>query len=439
MGLTELINQPVSKVFRRAYIKRKSASTGLYESDWQNITPYVIRWGNITSSVDDVRLNRFNLSGITIQVDNSSGKFNDENNISSLWYGYLTRYGTLLKIEAGYQTLPGATGWGDAWGFAWGGTSSEYPTDPTQGIFILDQEISIPNDNNVTLNASSLKAVFENVKATEVPGIGATLTASEIVELIKSHSDGAGLPIFQQFISSGAWHIQTTTNYYNFATSTSLNLQDVGTAWGLLEKLAEAEGYVLTINRSGEFIFTDRTANTTASQFSFYGQGFPRQNVIRVNSYKEALNKVYNSFRLKYLTPDTTSSYVTAATSTTIAPANVQWKYGARIYEFENTAVLNVATAQGIVDNLFNEFSSVKGEVDLIAKFNPELDPLDRVDVSHYSYSLADKTLWDGFNWDEAEWSKEGENFDWDNKAFKIISKSINLDDFSESFRMREI
>jgi hypothetical protein len=437
MGLTELINQPVSKVFRRAYIKRKSATTGLYEDDWVNITPYVISWGSISSGVDDVRINRFTLSGITIQVDNSLGKFNPETNYNSLWYGFLTRYGTMLKIEAGYQDLT-INGWGDPWGFAWGGVA-EYPADPTQGIFIIDQEIPVTSENTVSISASSLKSVFEIVKATEIIGIGATMTASEIVTLIKNHTDGSGLPIFQQFISSGAWQIQTTTNLYNFATSTSLDVQDLGTAWGLLEKLAESEGYVLNINRTGSFIFSDREANTTASQFSFYGQGFPRQNVIRVTAFKEAFNKVYNSFRLKYLQADTSTSYVTAQTSTAITPANVQWKYGARVYEFDNKVIVGTATAQGIVDRLFTEFSAVKSEVDLVSKFHPELDPLDRVDVNHYSYSLAGKTLWSAFNWGEDVWSREGENFDWDNKQFKILSKSIDLNNFTETFKMREL
>lgn len=439
MGLTELINQPVSKVFRRAYIKRKSVTTGLYEADWVNITPYVIKWGSITCGVDDVRLNRFTLGGISLQVDNSTGKFNPETNANSLWYGYLTRYGTLLKIEAGYQTLPGSAGWGDAWGFAWGADSTEYPDTPTQGIFIIDQEIPITDNNQISLVASSLKSVFESVKATEVAGIGAVQTASDLITLIRDHTDGAGTAIFQQFISTGAWSIQSTTNNYNFATSTSLAVQDLGTVWGFMEKLAESEGYVLYINRLGSLVFSDRTTNTSTSQFSFYGQGFPRQNIIKVTNHREALNKVYNAIKLKYLSPDTTASYVTAQTSTAISPANVQWKYGARIYEFENTSIANTATAQAIVDNMFTEFSEVKSEVDLVAKFHPEIDPLDRVDVSHYSYSLVGKTLWDTFDWDDDEWAIEGDNFDWDGKLFKVLSKTINLDNFSENLKMREV
>ncbi len=436
MALSDLINAPVSTVFRRAYIKRKLASTGLYEADWQSITPYVIKWGTIRVGIDDVRLNRFTLSGISLQVDNRLGKFNDESNTNSLWNGYLTRYGTLLKIEAGYQTMPGTTGWGMPWGMAWGGGATEYPDVPTQGIFIIDQEIPITSDNKITINASSLKSVFDGVKANEIAGLGATQTASDLITKIRDHT-AAGSYIFRQYISAASWDIQATTNNFNIATSTALDNE--GTAWDLMTKIAESEGFVLYINRFGGMVFADRTPNTSASQFSFYGQGFPRQNIIRVEAYKEAYNKLYNNIRMKYLSPDTVTSYVAAGTTTAITPDNVQWKYGARIYEFDNTWANNTTTAQAIANNLFTEFSSVKGEVDLTAKFHPELDPLDRVDASHYSYNLANKTLWSGFDWGSAKWAEEGENFDWDGKEFKVQSKTINLDDFSEQFHLREV
>jgi len=436
MALTELINSPSSNVFRRAYIKRKSATTGLYESDWQSISPYVIKWGSIRSGVDDVRLNRFVQSGINLTVNNNDGKFNDENNRNSLWSGYLTRVGTLVKIEAGYETNENSIGWGFPWGQAWGATT-EYPTDSSQGIFIMNQEMPISTDNKIKLPCSSLKSVFDGVKANEITGLGATNTASGLVEIIKNHTDGSGNFIFRQYISDTSWDIQATTNNYNVATSTSLD--NKGSAWDFMVKLSEAEGYVLYIDRFGHIHFSDRTENTTASQFSFFGQGFPKQNVIKLDAYREALNKVYSSIRLKHLQADTNTSYVTAGTTTVISPDNVQWKYGADIYNFENTFIQDTATAQTIADNLFDEFSEVKNELDFKAKFHPSIDILDRVDMNYYSYDLAGKTLWDGFNWDEANWAVEGDNFDWDNKQFKILSKNLNLDNFSETFKVREI
>ncbi|MCK5358554.1 MAG: hypothetical protein KAJ48_09180 [Elusimicrobiales bacterium] len=432
--LTELINQPSSDVFRRAYIKRKLATTGLYESEWQSISPYVIKWGSIRSGVDDVRLNRFVQSGINMVVNNNDGKFNDENNRNSLWHNYLTRYGTLLKIEAGYKTHENV-GWGFPWGFGWG-LSHEYPTDSCQGIFVMDQEMPITTDNKINLNCSSLQSVFDGVKANEIVGLGPTNTASGFITLIKNHWVG-GKYIFRQYISDTSWNIQSTSNYYNLGTTTTLDNE--GSVWDFMVKLSESEGYVLYIDRFGHFHFSDRTPNTTASQFSFYGQGFPKQNIIKFNSYREAFNRVYSGIRLKHLQADTNTSYVSAGTTTVISPDNVQWKYGADVYKFENTFIQNTTTAQTIANNLFNKHSVVKNELNMIAKFNPALMPLDYIDVNYHSYDLVGKTLWDGFNWDEDSWANESENFDWDAKNFKILSKNFNIDNFSENYRMREV
>ena len=36
-----------SKIYRRLFIKRRLAGTGLYEADWVDISEDVIKWGTI--------------------------------------------------------------------------------------------------------------------------------------------------------------------------------------------------------------------------------------------------------------------------------------------------------------------------------------------------------------------------------------------------------
>ena len=413
------INNPSSDVFRRLQFKRRDPSTGRYEANWQDATEFVKRWGTIDTAVDDVRLNKFTHSGVNVTCRNDTGRFNDETNSSSLWFGWMTRYRSLMRIQAGYKTAGG-----------------ELPSDATQGIFILTDEIEQDAvSNEVTLRGSSLQSVFDEVRARELPGIGATFTASELVTRIRDHTDGAGLSIFQEFISSGAWTIQTTTNYYVFNTDTLENM----TTWGLMEKLAEAEGNVLLINRTGGIEFRNRDPRQSSSQFSFFGQGFPRQNIIKLKNENEAVNKLFTFFRLKYLDADTSTSYVTAGTTTAVSASNISWRYGQRVYEADNTFPLNTTTAQTIVNDLFTDFSGVKKEMDIDAKFHPTLEVLDRVDVSYRSYDVAFNSLWDVMVWDTDTWSREGNNFDYDGKAYKILGKRINLDNFVMGTKLREI
>lgn len=422
MSIDTEINKSVADVFRRAYIKRRSATTALYEANWFDITKYVKRWGSLQSAIDDVRLNKFTHSGVTLNVSNNEGKFNPEYNVTSLWYGYLTRYRTLVKIEAGYTAADG----------------TEYPTNPSQGIFIITDEMPLSGKNNDTqLRAKSLMSVFSEVRAADVIGLGATQTASDIIAKIRDHSDGAGNAIFRQFISSASWTIQTTTTNYNLATSTSIGSM---TCFELINKLAECEGYVVMINRLGGFEFRNRDERSSVSVFTVNGLGYRDMSIKELTEYRDSFNKYYNYFRLKFLPDDTSTSYVYAGTTTIVDPSNASWKFGQRIYNFDNDFFANTAAAQSVVNNLHAEFSEVKEELKMTTKMIPHVDVLDRITVNHISTRLENDTLWDYFNWDEANWASEsGENFDFQDAPFKILSRDLNLDQFTTTFNLRRI
>lgn len=428
-ALQAQIDSPISSVFRRAAIQRRSKTTGNFDGVWKDITEYVKQWGTMDAAIDDIKLNTFTHNGVNLTVRNDTGAFNSEIFPNSLWNGYLTRYKTLLRIEAGYL-VNGVT---------------ELPATSTMGIFVMDDEIDISSDSNdVALKAASLKSIFDEVRAADIAGFGpaVTQTASFFMTIIQNHTDGAGNFIFRSFITSTAWTIQATTN--SFVLNTTTNLDGL-TTWDLMEKLAEAEGFVVLINRQGGLDFTDRNPNTTASQFSFYGQDFPRQNLIAIHPYREAYNKYFNVFRLQYLEADTSTSFVTAGTVTSVSNSNPSWIFGQRIYQFENTFVANTATAQTIVNNLFTTFGTMTSEATLRTTFVPHIDILDRIDVSFHAYDLAGSTIWDTFDWAPdtgdtgAKWSAEGENFDWNGRQFVVLSRNLNLDDFTMEFKVRDL
>lgn len=649
MSLTELINKSIANPFRRAYIKRRQTSDGKYESNWQNITQYVKKWGNIKTSVDEIKLNTFKQSGISIKVVNDEGKFNIETNESSLWYNYMTRFRTLLKIEAGYNdsagleyprvfsnedmvvfykcddnnatliatdfagnidgrtktstsalSVPGVfnnafllntstsnlnfdgaynfittgafsfamwfktdaptnttqqlvnmkgisqpymllnTGGTGQYAMALSGTNIRYWSNdidvldgdwhhicftipgqdttsiadsvlyvdgtamsvnttttsgtttaintvtvcwtakayidnfvlfhkeltkaevislyestlgyPTksgadQGIFILTDDVKISaKTNDATMNFKSLTSIFDEVSATDVTGLNSTQTAFDIIEKIRDHTDGSGEYVFRQFITSTNWTIQTTTNNYLLDTATNI---DGMSCWELMNKLAEAEGYILLINRFGGIEFRDRDERTTTSQFSFYGQGFKDQNIISLDEVREPITKFYNYIRLKYLEPDTSSSYVTAGTATAVDPSLSSWKFGVRTYEFENTFIANSNTAQTIASTLLSLYeNNINEELKLKTKFCPQLEVSDKILLNYRSYVLQNVMIWDVADWatdaaylpEDAEWADEkGENFDWTDIPFKILSRQTNLDNFSNVFVIKRL
>lgn len=418
MGIVKEINKPSMRVFRRAYIKRRITNTGLFETSWKNITPYIEGWGNINNAIDSVRFNNFKFDAIDLIVNNNDGVFNPETYPDSLWNGFLTRYKTLIKIEAGYIDDAG----------------TELPTLSTQGIYILSDEIPINSNNyQCILSCKSLISIFDEVLAKDVTGLGPTQTASELITRFRDHTDGTGARIFSDFITTTSWNIQTTTSYYNLATSTTY-LND--TCWEVMNKLAECEGFVLKISRDGQFYFTDRNENTTTSLLNLYGSGFPEQNIISIEGYKEAINKFYNYFILEY----TTDSYVFGGTTTSVNPNNSTWKYGARSYQFSNNFFSNTATAQLIVNNLYTEFNEIKEEATIKCKFIPHIEILDKVNVNYISYNMANVPLYDQCNYDEVDFADEsGDVINLENVEFKVLSKNTNLDEFTTTLQLRRL
>ena len=102
VDINTLIKAPKSNVFRRALIKRRDATTGLFENDWVNISKDVKSYGKITQQLDSSRRYKFTFGNAKLVMENSRGEYNPHTDLGSLWYGYLNQQRTLVKIEAGY-------------------------------------------------------------------------------------------------------------------------------------------------------------------------------------------------------------------------------------------------------------------------------------------------------------------------------------------------
>jgi hypothetical protein len=408
------------RIYRRLWVKRRSATTGQFETNWQNVSEYVEDWGSMNQSLDDSKLFSIRHSGIGVRVRNTEGVFNHHSNLSSLWFGYMTRVRSLVRVDAGYVDDEG----------------NILPGTPIQGVFVLNDEVAnSAQDDAVVLQCASLQSIFGDVKAKEIPGLNATMTADQFIAKIRDHTDGAGVAIFQQYISAAAWTIQSGTNHYIFPTDTAL---DEKSLWDVMEQVAESENKVCLINRTGGLEFRSRAARTTTVAWAFYGQGYRDQNVVVLDEEKEAIHKTYGTFSLKYIDADTTTSFVSAGTTTAVSATNVPWQVGNRVYDTENFFVANTTSAQAIVDTLQAAFAQVKREYIVKAIFAAELELLDLTTLSYKSYSLENSPLWEVVYWDDFNWATDGENFNLIGKEAVVISKSLNLNNFIQTVRLRE-
>lgn len=456
------IKRPFNGVFRRLYIKRRNAVTGLFEDNWQEITNDVKKWGSITFETDSVRLNKFNFSGANITVANDSGRYNPSSYENSLWFGFLDRQRSLVKIEAGFfRRIKGHDG-------IW--TRIEQPADTLWDRFIWDRhywdqtsvlflgiisgDIDQSDDNQVVLPVKPILDVLRQYSARNLTGYTSTgMTASHFMEMIRDHQDVNGNYIFRPFFGDTTtnWEIQTTTaEYNNLNTSTAQDVIDAK-VWDVVTKLAEAENFVAYVTPDGKFKFKERSANTTTAAFEFHGRGSLDQEyghtIKKIKKFGPKISKFYSRVQVKWRDEDTSTSFAVVESTMTVSGTNNTWIYGERTYEVENIWIPSATVAQTIAQNIFNDYSALKNEIELEASFVPRISIFDRVTVTYDTSEIDPASLWDMNEWaaDDTDTSTDlifdpfsGDAISLRDEEFNTIRIQQDIDNFVTIFHGRE-
>jgi hypothetical protein len=405
--------------FRRLYIKRRQTD-GEYESDWQEIdAKYIKKYGNVDFGIDDIKVNFYKYSGLQFTVQNTDGFFSDENDNKSLWYGYLNRYRSLIKLEGGYEASDG----------------TEYPTDPSLFIGIMDESMVYKEDNLINYNCNHISRIFEEFPASNVTGIGSTQTAKNVIEKIRDHTDSNGTALFQKYITSGGWNITSSSNNYNMATTGSL---EGISCWELIKKLAEAENHIAYIDRLGDFYFTQKTSGATpVYHFSGIGEDHPTHgvNIIGKITVDENVKQVYNRILITY---DTTSTNLIKQETWNWGDSSSSFRFGVRTYEYENEW-MGATTASNLADSLFDYYSEPKKLTKFDSKFVPQLDIYDYVTLTYKTVSKTGDYLWNEVNWGEGFWGKRsGFNINEVGSTYYVEKLKHSIDKFTTSVVLRE-
>lgn len=432
------IKRDNSQVFRRAYIKRRLLSTGLFEDDWQEITHDVKKWGKISNSTDAQRVNAFKFGNVSMQLSNYTGRYNSESDQSSIWYGYASQQRTLLKIECGflYQSLSSNGIW----------TNIEYPTDPTAFIGIISGEMNVTSENDITFVVKPLTQVFADFPVKYIDLQTGGCTASEFVTFLRDHIDAFGSPVFRPFFGSGTttdWLITSTTINYGSLNPSQENGVYSKNCWEIIEQLAEVEGFSPFINRSGQFIFGPKTADSVSS-YEFYGVGNRNteygHTIKKINSYGKKYSNYYSRVEVKWKDDDTSTSTIVKEGLFFIGGNNDAWNNGVKTYKLENLWIPNSATADNIAQSLFDDLSSLKNYIQFTTTFIPHISLLSKTNLSFDSSEINPTSLWDNNDWDELLWDPNiGEPVKLFNQEVKALSVEIDLDKLETVFIGSEI
>lgn len=466
-NLNTLIKAPIAETFRKCYIKRRNLSTGLFESDWLEITDDVKSWGKVSSQIDSIRLYKFTFGNLKITFYNDNGSYNPHDDDSSLWYGYLNQQRTLMRIDAGFlKRIKRSDGlWVNAqypsealWDSnLWDADNSVWDASTSATVFVgvVSGDILLNDKNEVSFNIKPLVSVFQEYPAKNLTGWTSTgMTASQFITMLRDQTDGSSNYIFRPFFGNTTtfWdYTSTGVVYSNLNTSTAKDVYDK-TVWDIIEKLAEAESYVPYVTRNGIFRFYPRSALTTTVSFEFHGAGSFNSTyghtIKQINSFGRKISKYYSRVSVKWAEADTSTSYEIVESSFAVSPSSNPWVLGHKTLEIENLYIPNSTVANSLASLVFTEVSALKNEIEFTTSFVPHLDLLDRISLYYNSNEIRSESLWDQRNW-AADGTNTSADLVWDafrgdaillnGDEYKFLSFEIDLDNFQNKFIAREV
>jgi len=440
------IKAPNSYVFRRVLLKRKSAMTGLHESVWQDISSDVKTWGSIRREIDNVRYSKIKFGDVLMKFENSSGRYNPHEDDASFWFGYASQQRSLIKIEAGFthSTLSSDNIW----------TNTEYPSTPSVFYGIISGDLYNSDDNHVQFSIRPLLQVFRDYPAKNLTGFTSTgLTATQFFQMIRDQTDGSSNFIFRPFFGDTTtnWNIGSTSNIYaNLNTNNSVDVFDK-TVWDIMEKLAESEDKIIYVDNLGTFNFTTRDVTSTVA-FHFLGNGFVDteygHTIKKVSKFGKRQTDFYSRVEVKWIDSNTFTAVRVKETAFAVTGSNDAWNLGHRTFKFENFWIPTITVADTILDNIYNNVTVLKNNIEFTSSFVPHIDILDRVRMSYDSSALNPTSRWDLFDW-SADDTSTAQDLYWDRfrgdairligADFKILSIDLSLDKFETKIVAIEI
>lgn len=452
-SLINLIKRPMGKVFRRLMIKRRSATTGAFESTWQDLSRYVKKWGSFGMSIDTPRFGDLRFDNAALQVINVDGTFNPNDNADSFWFGYADLQRSLVRIEAGFvhQTQSAGGIW----------TNTEFPTTTTMWQGVVSGDVFMSSRSEVTVPLKPLMQIFRDYPARDMRGYTTTgMTAGAWFARLRDHTDGAGSLVFRPFIGDGTttnWSIASGTIDYGIGTtatgndiglntSTSNDIYDLD-CWGVTERIAQAENSLAFISRDGNLLFQKKTA-TASVQFEFFGLGAAPalirtygHTMKNISQYGKRLTAYYSRVAVKYNRDDTSTSFVNTATTFLVDGSNTAFNLGHRTFSIENFFLYNPVNAAAVAAAVLTDVASQTEEIEFTTSFIPHLNLMDRVAITYDATDfVTGRSLWDINDWAP----NDPHDLIWDNSRgdsivlsateFKVLSISIDLDNLQTTF-----
>lgn len=376
-SLVNLIKRNKHNPVRRLYIKRREID-GDYESSWLRIDNYgnqqrVLDWGSTFSSIDSDPqiIGSFEVSGVSLTMDNREGLFNVETYVWSIWApetDYLNRRYTKIKIVTAYYDDDG---------------SEVGETDDFEGYI---DNVILDEDYLATLECLSYQGILQKYSVSDLALTGSK-TVNEIVTAIMNQTK---ITTYLPYNAPSASR--------NFTVSDTSELD--GTYWEILTDLAFKSNSIIYLNND-TFEFKERTAGSVVWNFKGINSNEP-QDIFTISSYDdEGVGRIRVYFKAEGLD-------LTAETS----DSTLALKYKGEP-EIVNIDYADSGDRQNILNDLLAEFESPRPRITFDCKYLlNQIKPLDKITIEvrgQISPGIdGGGFIWGAWTWgDGSVWGRE--------------------------------
>jgi len=368
--ITELIRSNLQRPVRKLYIKRRDTDD-VFETDWLRVDHYkltnrVVNWGSVTMSIDDYegRIGSFNCSNLTLTVKNDDGLFNVETDDRSLWYEWLNRKFTKIKVDVGYK-------------------DSDDNEIGVETIFEgIINKVKINDAQTATIECLSYQTILQKYDISDLSMTGSKTINAILTEIMNQTKITKFIPYVAPDVDVNAT-----------ITDTALIK---GTYWSVMKDLAFKSNSVPLVYGSS-FEMVSRTV-TGAAVWEFKGKGSANSDIFKINFYDdEGADRV----RVYWLVEGTAISAISS-------DATLLKKY-LNEPETINLDDVDAGDRQTVADTLLAEWENPKPVFEFTTRFLVnQVKPLDIVSTTIEGEVTPSNTfVWGAWTWgDGSVWGK---------------------------------
>jgi hypothetical protein len=404
VAIESLIRSNLHRPVRKLYIKRRSL-TDVFETDWLQIDEYkltdrVVNWGSVTMSIDDYegRIGAFNCSNLTLTVKNDDGLFNVETDERSLWYGFLNRKFTKIKVDCGYLDKDGVET----------GVATVF-----EGVI---NKVKIGDMQTASVECLSYQTILKKYDISDLSLTGSK-TVSQVITSIMNQTK------ITKFIPYVAPDIDV-----NPTISDTSALE--GTYWDVIKDLAYKSNAVPLVY-GDSFQLVSRTITGT-SVWDFRGKGSANSDIFKIDSYDdEGADRV----RVFWLVEGT--AITAKSTDDTLLAKYLDEP------ETINLDDIDSGDRQAIVNALLAEWENPKPIMEFTTRFLiNQVKPLDIVSTTIEGEVVPSNTfIWGAWAWgDGSVWGKRVGSINMGTAVlWKVLNIAKNIDSWSNKVKLEAI